>query len=44
MATGESSELEAARMLSAAIFGFVLIMTFAVALTAVLAARGMLQA
>lgn len=43
MAIGESSELEAARMLSAAIFGFVLIMTFAMALTAVLAARGMLQ-
>ena len=44
ISTGESSDAEAARLLTASIFGFVLIMTFAVALSAVLAARGMVQA
>lgn len=43
ISTGESSDDEAARLLTASIFGFVLIMTFAVALSAVLAARGMVQ-
>ena len=44
ISTGESSDAEAARLLTASIFGFVLIMTFAVALSALLAARGMVQA
>ena len=44
ISTVESSDAEAARLLTASIFGFVLIMTFAVALSALLAARGMVQA